>query len=1148
VLINMHDSKDTSGFDALEAWLRRHGLEAHAALFRRERLAPELLASLTDADLHGMGLVLGDRIRIREALARDARERVAAVASRPITAERRQLTVLFCDMVGSTPLSQYLDPEDLQWLLRAYQDASIGAIGRFGGHVAELQGDGVLAYFGYPVALESGADSAVRAALALQTRLLELADALPMGEAIRAAGLSFRARVGIDTGLVVIGLSAGPFSREGTAVGDAPNIAARLQAVAEPGSVVVSDRTRVLAGAGFRWRDLGEHALRGVTGPVRCWVPEGESAVETRFEALRRVGPEAMVGREAQFDALRDAWRQACAGAGRLVSLQGEAGIGKSRLLRAVREAMATDGVTPWSLQCSPHHVHSDFYPVVEWFDRVLSRELAAESAAPRALRAAAAGDRFARLQGVAMERFGASEVDIALLAALLGLEPPAGAIPLMTPQKQREQTVRALCDLVLAASRDQPLALLFEDAHWADAGSREFLDLLAGRLQGQKVLVVATHRPEFQPAWAGQPGSTSISLPRLGAQEAAQVARGVPGGGALDDGTVDAIVARADGVPLFIEELARAVAESGPAGTAAHRVAVPATLHDSLMVRLDRLAGVRELAQAAACVGREFTEPLVASVVALRPMELSRALETLVGSGLVSREGEGPRARYVFRHALLQEAAYDSLLKSRRAQIHALLGEVLEREAATQPVPPELLAHHFTRAGLPDRAWGHWLSAGRQALGRYALADAIAHLEQALEQALALGDETAREVAELEARTLLGTAWMAMGGWFHAAVGETLVPAWRIARRQGRTDLAIPILWGLAMHELTRGRVSESRAWSAQLIEAAERAGGCNGSGAAGGDLRVAAAMTAAVCHYWHGDLAECVRHVRDIEALYDPQRHGHIMSLTNHDPRTIAGIYGSRASWLQGRPETALAESARNDAHAAARGHWFDRAFAAAGGKWLLGYLRDRDALLAGLEEAVRIGHEQGLPFFPFVLVPLGRTLAAEDAPDLGAAIAEGRQAIATWQSLGGGLGIPLCRASLAAALLRAGDPAAALEEVEAAVEQARRPGWDERVHLAEVLRVRGRVREANGDPSGAEASYREALEVARDQGAASWQLRVATSLAALLRADGREPEALVLLEAAMAAVPEGLLTRDHREASSMLDCVRREIETRH
>jgi class 3 adenylate cyclase len=691
----------------IAAWLRGLGLERYEPAFRENEIDLEVLSDLTEAHLAALGLPLGPRLRLLKAIAAlregalpssvagPPAEVPALSATPPAEAERRQLTVLFCDLVGSTALSARLDPEDLRVVIGAYHRCAAGVIERAGGFTAKYMGDGVLAYFGYPRADEHDAERAVRAGL----QLVEAVTALDT-----AARVPLQVRVGIATGLVVVGdLLGRGAAQEQAVVGETPNLAARLQALAEPGTVVIAPSTKRLTGGLFDYENLGAVEIKGLAAPVAASRVLRESAAESRFEALRAART-PLVGRDEELAMLERRWEQAKGGEGGVVLLSGEPGIGKSRLAQALLERLAGEAHTRLRTFCSPHHQDHALYPMITQLERAAGFR-----------REDTADERLDKLEAVLAQATNDLGEATPLLAALLSIPTGERYPPLnLSPQKQKEMTLRALVAQVEGLAARTPVLMLFEDAQWSDPTSLELYDLIIDRVPALRALLIITFRPEFTPPWTGRPHVTLRALNRLALRQRAEMIAGVTGGKALPSELADQIAERTDGVPLFVEELTKAVVESGMLTDAGDHytaagplapLAIPASLHASLLARLDRLAPVREVAQIGAALGRQFSHELIGTVARMPPAQLDDALAQLVGAELIYRRGPPPDAEYTFKHALVQDAACDSLLRGRRQQLHARIASALAgRFPEIAAVQPALLAHHCTEGGLTAR------------------------------------------------------------------------------------------------------------------------------------------------------------------------------------------------------------------------------------------------------------------------------------------------------------------------------------------------------------------------------------------------------------------------------------------------------------
>jgi class 3 adenylate cyclase len=738
------------------AWLQGLGLERYVPAFLENRIEADILSSLTVQDLKDLGVTLvGDRRRLLDAIAAlgaavPPTDTPVAAAPAPAEAERRQLTVMFCDLVGSTALSTRFDPEDLREVIAAYHHAVANAVGIFDGFVAKYMGDGVLAYFGYPRAHEDDAERAVRAGLGVVDALGRL----------DVRSVKLQARVGIATGLVVVGDLIGEGSaQEQSVVGETPNLAARLQTLAEPGAVVIAPGTRRLVGDLFEYRELGGVEVKGIAAPVPAWQVLRPGAVASRFEALRGSALTPLVGRDEEIDLLLRRWERAKAGDGQVVLISGEPGIGKSRLAAALEERLQAEPHLRLRYFCSPYHQDSALFPFIEQ----LSRASGFARDDPFAV-------KLEKLDAL-LARDAPPDEDVAFLADLLSL--PASdrhPLPSLSPQRMKERTMEALIHQLEGLARQQPVVMVFEDEHWIDPTSRELLDLTVERVRSLPVLLIVTFRPEFQPPRTGQPQVTSLALNRLDLRDRTALVEQIAGGKTLPDEVITQIADRTDGVPLFVEELTKSVLESGvtPLG-------IPTSLHDSLIARLDRLGSVRRVAQIGAAIGREFSYELLRTVSRHPEDELQDALARLVASELVFQRGTPPDAVYSFKHALVQDAAHGTLLRSARQQMHAQIAEALLTTAGEKPAAaPEIIAHHLQSADRSVEAAAYWREAGEHAVRRAANREAIEHLRRALSGLHQQPETSARWHAELAVLSQLAPALMNVHGRAAPEVGRS--------------------------------------------------------------------------------------------------------------------------------------------------------------------------------------------------------------------------------------------------------------------------------------------------------------------------------------------------------------------------------------
>jgi class 3 adenylate cyclase/predicted ATPase len=1076
------------------AWLKQLGLEQYEAAFRDNAIDFALLPDLTAEDLKEIGVTaLGHRKRLLASIAAFSESNSPAageLAALPIPvpgrrdAERRQLTVMFVDLVGSTKLAGKLDPEEMQEVLKAYQNTTAGEITRFEGHVAKFMGDGVLAYFGWPQAHEDDAERAVRAGLAVT----EAVAALPARE-----GQPLSARVGIATGLVVVGDFIGSgSSQEEAVVGDTPNLAARLQTLAEPGAVVVSELTHRLLGRLFEMIESPPQILRGFEGPVKAFHVVGEGGAESRFEALQAVSNvPPFAGRKLELELLLDRWRLAVSGQGQVVQIVGEPGIGKSRLLQELRASLAGERHTRLSYACSPYHTQSALYPIAEQMARAAG--IARKDPPERKL---------ALLEDVLA--LGTDRLDeaVPLVAALLSI-PTQGRYPDLdlTPQKQKARTFEILSDQLEGFARSGSVLMLLEDAHLLDPTSTELFDLVVERITHLPVMLVAASRPDGAARWSGHAHATLLTLNRLDRTQAASVINGMTGGRRLPSSVFEQILEKTDGVPLFVEELTKVVLESGllrekEGGFALTGplapFSIPATLQDSLMARLDRLAPVRELAQVGAVIGREFSYELLRAVTGRSDAELDDAAEQLVDSGLVFRRGAGQRATFVFKHALVQEAAYNSLLISRRRQLHARIAQETEEcfpEIATSE--PELLARHFEAADLVNKAVSYHEKAGRSALARSALTEALAHFGRALDGLARLPRTQERLRCELSIQLALGSSHVAANGFAAEPTGEAYRRARILCEEIGETRELFPVLYGLCLYHLYGAELVQAEAAAERLLSLAESTNDRS--------LRFFAHRAAGVTSLPSGKFLLARGHLEQALELYDPEVHRAPAFIYAFDPRVVCLDYLARTLLPLGYPERALAVNDDAVAEARRTSHRNSLALPLFFGGVIRQILGDRSGVRERYEELDRIAGEAGFRFWEAGARIL-RGWALADAGELEAGRAELRRGAQDWQASGAEYMVPYFLALEAQIDIKAGDGRTALHllaEASAKVEQT-----NERWFAAEILRLQGEVLVAMGSDQAidAESCFARALDTAESQQARLWELRAALSLSRL------------------------------------------------
>jgi class 3 adenylate cyclase len=1109
------------------AWLRSLGLERYEAAFRENEIDETVLPNLTAEDLKDLGIgIVGHRRKILDAIGalrvdESAKASSATAAPKAETvvedrAERRQVTVMFSDLVGSTALSTYMDPEDLREIISAYQTCVAEAVGRFGGFVAKYMGDGVLVYFGYPQAHEDDAERAVSAALELIATVGALKSPTPL-----------QTRVGIATGLVVVGdlIGSGEAQERGI-VGETPNLAARLQGIAEPNTVILSEGTRRLIGKLFELKDLGAQELKGIAGPVRAFAALRRSSIESRFEALHDSGLAALVGREEEAELLRRRWAKAKSGEGQVVLLSGEAGIGKSRLTAALLEGVAGEPNTRLRYFCSPQHTDSAFYPIIGQMER------AAGFAYNDTLR-----QKLDKLDALLAQTATPAQ-DAALFADLLSL-PNDGRYPAseLTPQQRRQKTMEALSLQMETLTRKRPVLMIFEDAHWTDPTSLEAFGRAVDRIRTLRALLIVTYRPEFEPPWIGRPHVTALTINRWAERDIDAMIDGVVGNKHLPASIRQDIIERSDGIPLFVEEMTKAVLEAANGGTAERvvavipspSVAVPASLHASLMARLDRLGPAKELAQIGAAIGREFSHGLMAAVAGKPEAELEPALDRLVAAGLLFRQGAPPHATYLFKHALVQDAAYGTLLRGPRQELHARIAAAIEtRMPERVEREPELLAYHHAEAGQPDTAARYWLAAGRLAARRSANSEAVAHLRRGIAAVRGLPETVERNRQELALLLALGPALLSSRGFGDADASTGYQRAAELARRLGDDRDRFAATWGLWI-TIRAGSASDHirlrLQYLGEMVEAAERTGDA--------ELLLQAHHSSWSTRIWNGEFASGSEHVRAGLALYDPQRHRHhALMYGGHDPGVCGKGQGAVALWALGCPDQAVQSAGEGVVLGQALDHlpsllhslWFAAS---------VYFLRRQAADVLGCSaRMLALGNEHGLKLYE-AIGGVFHGWALMQQLDAQAGLEELRAAVAAYATTAH-VNLDLCRAILAEAELRAGN----LEEAAAVLIQG--DGTADEWWRAGYLRLRGDLllRGPNNERGEAERLYRQAISVAAGQQAKSLELRAATSLAMLLSEQGRRSEGYAVLAPVYDWFTEGLDTLDLKEAETLLN----------
>lgn len=1126
----------------VRAWLEAGGFGQYADAFEANDIDGEALLALTDEHLKELGIPLSRRAKLLKAIAGLS----PGVASRPaagfgvwhraetagpasevtVVAERRHLTVMFVDLVGSTALSNRLDPEDLRHVIRRYQDAVVREVTRYDGHIAQYLGDGMIAHFGFPMAHEDDAERCVRAALAT----LEAVAAMPSSVVENLA-----VRIGIATGIVVAGDLLGEGAmREHAVVGETPNLAARLQATAATGEVVVSADTRRLVEHLFEFRDLGPQHLKGFGAPVAAYAITGERRSGSRFEALRREPLAAMVGRDKELAVLTDSWRRAKSGAGQLILITGEAGIGKSRLIRALHDAVADDAPVRMDYQCSPYHSDTALFPVTEHLGRITRFE---PSHTP--------DRKLDRLEALLDESAPRSVRDKALIAALLGLDGTQryGSLDL-TPPQQRLGTFRALTGMLSDMARTRPLLWTIEDVQWIDPTTLELIDLCLECIATLPVLVLLSARPGFHHAFGDRSNVTLLPLFRLGRNQIASMVKGVTRGKAVPEELVNEIATKSDGIPLFIEELTKTVLESGVLHETADafvvegplpRLAIPVSLHDSLMARLDRLQPVKEVAQTAACIGREFSYQLLTAIMPTSNQNPDGALARLEEAELIFSRGNPQDGQYAFKHSLVRDAAYESLLKSNRQQIHGRLVKALE---ASPDTPPEILAFHATQAGLTAKAVGEWQKAGAQAIGRPAYKEAIAHLTQALRLAEQMGET--REWLERRLLILLslGQASIPLRGYGHSQTVAIFTRAQELAGAMSDAPHRFSVFYAVWVALYIRGEHDKALETAGHMMREADRDNSSS--------HMITALRSLAMSQSSTGTPVLALESFDRAVALSSTQRQRSreeriaLADRFSTEPDIATGFHVGLTLWALGRIDAA--RRVVTDALASARelGHVHTLCHALAYSAVIAAFHRRADEALVLSAETIDFASRHELEMwkgYGSIIHAHARSLNGDTEAAIGV-MESGFAWLARTQT---GHSVPVHHAVHARALasLRRFDEAGRY----AAMVRAELESGSERYYWPECQRLLGDyLRLCPGhEPGEVETAYLGALSLAREQHAKTWEFYTAISLARLWADQGKTERAAELLGTSCDGFAEGRSLPAWRQAETLLEQLR-------
>ena len=1078
----------------LQHWLEAIGLAQYADLFAKNDIDWEILPDLTERDLEKLGVSLGHRKKLVKAIqARYGSLQTTSPSDHPRSspkvaqsAERRHLTVLFCDLVGSTSLSAQLDPEELRKILFNFQRCCGDAIRRYDGHIARLMGDGILAYFGFPSAHEDDAERAVKAAL-------EIVESVP-ALVIPVAG-KLEVRIGIASGLVVVGdlIGEGP-SREFALVGDAPNLASRLQALAEPSQILVAPRTRLLLVGLFEFADLGDHNLKGFERPIRVWRVVAPGQLSSRFEARTSLYLTPLIGRQAEVRLLHKQYSKAKHGKGQIVLISGEPGIGKSRLILALRHRLAGERYGFLQFQCSSYHTSSALHPVIHYLEHAAD---IARDTSPAV--------RLNKLQDLVRRTIEPTKSIVPALAALLSI-PIADHHPQreLTPEQLKGQTFSALLTLLQASAEQQPMILVFEDVHWADPTSLELLERIRDNAKNWRMLIILLHRPDLTLPWAEQPHVTSLTVNRLDRRQVSSMVQSLTKGKELPRTVIDQILVKTDGVPLFVEEITKTVLES--VGGESHEersdthstLLVPDTLHDSLMARLDLLAPAKTVAQIAAVIGRDFSFELLKATAPFSESDVQAAIDRLLASGLVFRSGHPSDQSFSFKHALLRDEAYASILNDQRRKLHGRIGEILCKDfPQIAHTAPEIVAQHYAEAGRAKLATDYWIRAARQASARSAFVEASTHLQMALKRLPDLPSDMDRDSLELQLQQSLGNAFAASKGFAAAETVEAYNRALDLCSTAKSSDQRFAVLNGIVAFHVTRGDFEQSRTLAQELLTRAQQQDTpmpkLIGHRALGQAL------------FLIGELASARDHLSKSLELYDATHHAPLTPIVSQTYLTLAlTLLGDVDRGLAfGQDAVRLAEQVRHP-------HSLCNALAFLAGAHVL--CGDSEAAYPVADRAVRLASEYAFPLW----LAGGRMLRGWASCDRGNAedgLPELRKSVKALEATGALIWVQFARYLLAQAFAKAEQLADAMKVVDQILLTV--AGTSGRWYEAELHRLKGDLLVKGGaSPAAAENCYERAIAVAARQGARLWQLRASNALAGLWCTQGKIPEVNALL----------------------------------
>ena len=1109
----------------LAEWLGRHGLDQYVQTFAENNIDYSVLPDLTEYDLEKLGVSLGHRKKLLRAIdavrpagqARGATEvsRIGPEAISPAQhrdAEFRHITVMFCDLVGSTQLSEKLDPEDFQKLIDAYRAVCRTAIDRYEGRIARYFGDGVMAFFGWPRAHEDDAVRAVHAALEIVSGVTKI-----------SGPVTLASRVGVCSGPVVVGEmgdSGTPWSMD--AVGETPNIAARLQTLAAANTVVISESTRRLVSSGFDFQDLGLQELRGLTEPLHVYRAHAAKNIASRFDAAHVGSLTPLVGRSTELRLLLDRWQKVKAGDGQVILLSGIPGVGKSRLLHELKLHIQRESHFLLHHQCSPYHSQSAFFPVIEQIQQ--AAQLTAREAD---------ADKIAKLEAYFRRSTESAAVPVLLIANLLSISTgDHRELSELTPQQIKNRTISTLVDALLAISVQRPTVCIFEDAHWLDPSTLELLELIVSRIDHARLLLIASCRPEFHPEWITHANITTLSLTRLSHTEVKEMMRDLLRGGSMPQQLFDQIVEKADGVPLFIEELTSNMLNA-PLRTRGNfeRTAQPAllrvpdTLSDALMERLDRVEPSRRLAQIAAVIGREFSFDLLSAAARIDEDDMRLALSLLEQTGIIYRVGISPFVRFAFKHVLLRDAIYDSLLRSKRQQIHADIASILAHDLPELVEnQPEILAYHYQEAGDHQLAIRFWFKSGQRALANSANVEAIANFRKALQLLNALPEASEHIKQEVDIQLALGIPLIAVRGYTSAETREAFSRALNLCKRLGNIPEYYQALFGRWGHSWMSGKNDEALSMADEFLSRSQ----------ASSDpaLPMVAHRVMGSTLLTIGEFQSSANHFEETIRLSTGKEERPLYNLYMVEPQAASLLLLSWDLWFLGYPDQSLARVSEALALAQDLRHPYTIAFAHYMTSVVHLLRGDAARAFASAEKSFDISQEQRFSLYA-ILSRISRGRAVGNLGQLGEARAEIALGLEEARRKGVGFMLPMMDSWLADIHAKAGENAHALAIVEQTltnINDVTGRSWESELHRqrAQILLTLNPSR-----VSKAESHLKKSIEVARSQSAKSLELRAATSLAELWQTQARPNEARALLEPIYRWFDEGAETADLRRA---------------